>query len=169
MHNCVRCGRASASLEEINQGCPCGSKVFVFNKEAVQNSAEQEKKMEQAASSPAPQSPLQQYEMPAQPMPSASEEPKAAPQSPHAEKKEEAGGGKAPESYFARTTFTSEDVENIKILREGVFLVDIKALSNNPVVLKDEEGIYYVKLPFEDSGKIRGKPIGDGNGKNEGF
>src|SRR3989338_5790294 len=113
MHNCVRCGRAAASLEEINNGCPCGSKVFVFNKESVEN--------------------------------------------------KEGGSGKAPDSYFARTTFTSEDVENIKILREGVFLVDIKALSNNPVVLKDEEGVYYVKLPFENSVKINGKPIsGDG-------
>ena len=35
MHKCVRCGRAAASLQEINDGCQCGSKVFVFDKEVV--------------------------------------------------------------------------------------------------------------------------------------
>ncbi len=79
----------------------------------------------------------------------------------------EGGNVKAPDSYFARTTFTSEDVENIKILHEGVFLVDIKALSNNPVVLKDEEGVYYVKLPFENNGKFNSK-LRD-NEKNSGI
>jgi predicted nucleic acid-binding Zn-ribbon protein len=63
------------------------------------------------------------------------------------------GNGKAPSSYFARMTFTTEDVENIKIVTEGVFAVDVNALSKNPVVLKDEEGVYYVRLPFEQKKK----------------
>ncbi|GEM_PF-3339786 len=105
MHKCVRCGRIATTIDEINAGCPCGSKVFSFIRE------DGEKK-----------------------------------KSPEKEKK-------APYSYHARSTFTSEDVENIKVLTEGVFLVDINSLSKNPVVLKDEEGIYYVKLPFEQNGK----------------
>ncbi|VVC01654.1 Zn-ribbon containing protein [uncultured archaeon] len=181
MHNCVRCGRAAASLEEINNGCPCGSKVFVFNREAVEG----ERKQDEAPSGPA--SPQQQAAVqpsaPAQQAapagegeavsslqkPAASEKDsllfsvkKAAPSS---QGEKDDADGKAPESYFARATFTSEDVENIKIVREGVFLVDLKALYSNPVVLKDEEGVYYVKLPFEGSGKTGGKPLG-GEGKN---
>ena len=157
MHNCVRCGRAAASLEEIDNGCPCGSKVFVFNKESVE---------EKAAEGPPPktaQGPLQVPQAQEQPQQIMGEEKsKAAPIKESAAEKAESSG-KAPESYFARTTFTSEDVENIKIIKEGVFLVDIKALSENPVVLKDEEGVYYVKLPFENSVTINGKPIsGDG-------
>jgi predicted nucleic acid-binding Zn-ribbon protein len=163
MHNCVRCGRAAASLEEINNGCPCGSKVFVFNKEAVEESKQQETPSA-PASPPQEQVPIQPSTS-AQPMVPANNSAAAAVQSIQKEKKDEADG-KAPESYFARATFTSEDVENIKILREGVFLVDIKALSQSPVVLKDEEGVYYVKLPFEGSGKINGKALNGGNGKD---
>jgi predicted nucleic acid-binding Zn-ribbon protein len=116
MHNCVRCGKPAASLKEIQEGCPCGSKVFVFNR---QNSATEEKQ-------------------------------------------EKGGEGRVPESYFVRMNFSSEDVENIKILSEGVFLVDLKSLSKSPLVLKDQEGIYYVKLPVEaqlksNDGKKGGK------------
>ncbi len=180
MHNCVRCGRAAASLEEINDGCPCGSKVFVFNKEAVENSDDVAEKSEAAtdapsAAVPAPIPPPAPEKIggasPAAPMMESEKNHDAVrasqPSAAIANEKKEESIGKAPESYFARTTFTSEDVENIKILREGVFLVDIKALSNNPVVLKDEEGVYYVKLPFENSRKPNGKILG--GGKNEGF
>lgn len=125
MHKCVRCGRLAQSLEEINQGCDCGSKVFVFNKSSAE--AVQEEAVQQGM----PQSPA-----PVQ----------------LAEKKEESDG-KAPHSYFARMAFTTEDVENIKILTEGVFMVDVNALSKNPVVLKDEEGVYYVKIPLGNGKK----------------
>ncbi len=43
------------------------------------------------------------------------------------------------------------DLENIRQLRKGVYEVDFKGLSDgNPVVVKDEEGIYYVRLPFTE-------------------
>ena len=117
MHKCVRCKRTVASLEEINDGCTCGSKVFTFIREDGEEKTG--KNGETAGGSG-----------------TAGGESK------------EADAGKAPESYFARMTFTTEDVENIKVMTEGVFLVDVNALSKNPVVLKDEEGIYYVKIPF---------------------
>lgn len=180
MHNCVRCGRAAASLMEINDGCPCGSKVFVFNREAVEKPAEESEKTGAAAGAPSPAAPAPNPSQatektggasPAAPMADGEKNHDAAPApqifAKTAGEKKEESTGKAPESYFARTTFTSEDVENIKILREGVFLVDIKALSNSPVVLKDEEGVYYVKLPFENSRKLNGKIFG--GGKNEGI
>jgi predicted nucleic acid-binding Zn-ribbon protein len=128
MHKCVRCGRAATSLQEINNGCPCGSKVFVFNREAVaqvgiagepegikndESSLQVEVSQEKSGGNP------------------------------------EKVSGNAPESYFARMAFTDEDVENIKVVTEGVFSIDLLALSKNPVVLKDEEGVYYVRIPFE--------------------
>jgi predicted nucleic acid-binding Zn-ribbon protein len=73
------------------------------------------------------------------------------------EKKEE-HDGLQPQSSFARTTFTTEDVENIKIVAEGVFLLDVRALARAPVVLKDAEGVYYVKLPLEPDGNGRKPP-----------
>ena len=55
MHTCVRCGKQAGSIEEIHNGCPCGSKVFVFNKDAVQEQEAQPGQPEESApSSPAP-------------------------------------------------------------------------------------------------------------------
>ncbi|MEM4633719.1 MAG: Zn-ribbon containing protein [Candidatus Anstonellaceae archaeon] len=56
--------------------------------------------------------------------------------------------GKAPDSYFARAEFSSEDVENVKIVSQGVFCLNINGLWKNPLVVKDEDGVYYVKIPL---------------------
>jgi len=145
MHKCVRCGKQANSLKEIHEGCSCGSKAFVFHREAPAPS--EEKKAEPSAPE-------------AKPPQAASESGAPAEET-----------GKAPESSSARTTFSSEDVENIKIVSEGVFAVDVNALSKNPVVLKDEEGVYYVKIPFnpdrwdETAGKNNGTNL---SGKEKG-
>ncbi len=41
------------------------------------------------------------------------------------------------------------DVENIRIVQKGVYHIDIKSLLENPLVLKDEKGVYYIKLPSQ--------------------
>jgi predicted nucleic acid-binding Zn-ribbon protein len=158
LHTCVRCGREATSLEEIHNGCPCGAKVFVFNKDA-------EKEISQPAQVPAAQPEAK----------GTGSESQAGeivfPQQDGAKagngKNDEGNGadGKAPESSFARTTFSTEDVENIKIVSEGVFFVDVNALSKNPVVLKDEEGVYYVRLPLSQSVLDEGGGKSEGNGK----
>jgi len=170
LHKCVRCDRAAIIIQEINDGCPCGSKVFVFIRDdstasPLEKEAENEKSNQVSVESPklefsldangkkdAVDASQEGANGKAAPPPEAnapqSIEPAAS--SPSAEPN---GNGKAPSSYFARMTFTTEDVENIKIVTEGVFAVDVNALSKNPVVLKDEEGIYYVRLPFEQKKK----------------
>lgn len=127
MHKCVRCSKTASSIGEINAGCSCGSKAFVFTRDSKGGELKDE-----------------------DPLSSESQKTKPADVSSPAAEPE---NGKAPSSYFSRTTFTTEDVENIKIVTEGVFAVDLNALSKNPVVLKDEEGIYYVRLPFDQNGK----------------
>lgn len=163
MHKCAKCGREAASLEEIDAGCPCGSKVFTFDRQAVQ-AAENEASANgnglaagasggrQAAANGNGGNGSAQPDGNGKIAPDASGVGKDAPQD---------GDGKVPDSYFARTTFTDDDVENIKVLTQGVFLLDVNAISKNPVVLKDEDEIYYVKLPLEQK-KI---PEQEGNGK----
>lgn len=203
MHKCVRCGRIAVSLEEIDAGCPCGSKVFIFGKESapvqneqkgaaaktIPNIAEQPKEAEAAAEPVAPDAIKAKG---AQPAPGASDEigvqagnaaranhapaQAAGNDSEPPEGNSASGGGtapasgsaprlmqaertvvmesvepegKVPSSYYARASFTTEDVENIKVLTEGVFLIDVKSLSRDPMVLKDQEGVYYVKIPYE--------------------
>jgi len=166
MHKCVRCGRAAASLQEINDGCPCGSKVFVFDKGALSaNSIAGEETGEKGivslpgtkdVASPSGAGGV------ASPIEAKGG---AGDASVQMERKEESvknskEDGKAPESNFARMAFTHEDVENIKVVTQGVFSIDLNALSKNPVVLKDEEGVYYVRIPFEYRER-------EGNGKKK--
>ena len=161
MHKCSKCGRAATSLEEIDAGCPCGSKVFVFDRQIAQAGPSSpamggQPEIPQAAAG-AP-SPVQVALDAAQP-PSAGNEQTV-------EGKQE-GNGHAPDSYHARTTFTNDDIENIKVLTQGVFLLDVNAISKNPVVLKDEDEIYYVKLPLVQKKASAPVPPGEGNGKKE--
>ncbi len=39
------------------------------------------------------------------------------------------------------------EVENVRVLQNGIFEIDIDSLLKNPVVVKDSEGIYYLRLP----------------------
>jgi len=138
MHKCARCGREIQKLDDVNTGCPCGSKIFVFDKVVALSSSAKAIEMPPPADTQA-QAPVEM----------------------NVEKRAE---GHAPESYFARTTFTTEDVENIKIVSKGVFLVDVNALSKSPVVLKDDEGVYFVKIPIEQGGSWNA--LDEPNGKS---
>jgi len=144
--------------------------VFIFNKDAL---AASEDSLAQA--SPPPASVPQQSPASSSLMQQAITWEKTEVAKTDSKEGENPAQGKAPESYFARATFSTEDVENIKIVTEGVFCVDINALSKNPVVLKDEEGVYYVKIPFgqdkwdeEKGGDNREaqEKEGPGSGKN---
>ena len=176
MHNCAKCGRAASSLEEIDAGCPCGSKIFTFDRQsAVQAAADEEGNADPSPPAEGGARPLSAAGSPA-PMPSAADG-KAQPFPIQAAMGDSGGNGRAggkdapggaesgtaPESYHARVAFTGDDVENIKVLTQGVFLLDVNAISKNPVVLKDEDDIYYVKLPLEQ--KRAKPPQAEGNGK----
>ncbi|MFH1447677.1 MAG: Zn-ribbon containing protein [Candidatus Micrarchaeota archaeon] len=41
----------------------------------------------------------------------------------------------------------SLDVENVKVIKRGIFEIDVGSLAKNPVVVKDTEGVYYLRLP----------------------
>ncbi len=41
----------------------------------------------------------------------------------------------------------SLEVENVRVLENGIFEIDINSLTKNPVVVKDLEGVYYLRLP----------------------
>jgi len=169
MHKCSKCGRAASSLEEIDAGCPCGSKVFVFDRQiatavATMGEAEGNGKHGAMAAGAASEGngtgeagndswagirgnggngnpaaanagAASTFAVPETARGNAQETPKEQ-------------NGKVPSTYYARTSFTNDDIENIKVLTQGVFILDVNAISKNPVVLKDEDEIYYVKLPL---------------------
>jgi predicted nucleic acid-binding Zn-ribbon protein len=152
MHKCVRCGRAAISLEEIDAGCPCGSKVFVFGRaDAVPGEPEAVTFQREGNGNPAKGS-------------EAVQEQAGGIGTAESGGKPDGAETKAPDSYHARMSFSQEDVENVKVLTDGVFVLDVKGLSRDPMVLKDEDGIYYVKIPFEQKAP---KPNGKGGKKKE--
>ena len=150
MHKCSKCGHAASSLEEIDAGCPCGSKVFIFDRQIAQAVAAEGNGGLAAGDVEGPMAAGNggngsQAEA-GMDAPAAFAVPETA--KGKAQEMTEGQEGKVPESYFARTTFTDGDIENIKVLTQGVFILDVNAISKNPVVLKDEDEIYYVKLPL---------------------
>ncbi len=181
MHKCSKCGHAATSLEEIDAGCPCGSKVFVFDRQIAQAAAAEGNSDAAGAGSPGSTPGAGSIGAPGNGGAVAAGNggngtPAAAVVGavstfavPETSKDKTPGApeeqaGKVPESYFARTSFTTDDIENIKVLTQGVFLLDVNAISKNPVVLKDEDEIYYVKLPL-----VQKKPadVAPDNGKKE--
>jgi len=190
MHKCSKCGRAASSLEEIDAGCPCGSKVFVFDRQlanvvAASGGAEGNGGGNGAMAAGATSEgnsgagEAGNASWAGTPGNGGNGNPAAAnagaastfavPETArgNAQETQEGQDGKVPESYFARTSFTNDDIENIKVLTQGVFILDVNAISKNPVVLKDEDEIYYVKLPLiqKKAPAPDGENAGGGNEK----
>jgi len=168
MHKCSKCGRAATSLEEIDAGCPCGSKVFVFDRQIAQavSAVEGNGGAAGVPGNGAAAGNGGNGNPPSDGIGAASTFAVPGTAKDKVQETPEAQTGKVPESYFARTSFTNEDIENIKVLTQGVFLLDVNAISKNPVVLKDEDEIYYVKLPLVQ--KKPAAPEKEGNGGNNG-
>ena len=162
MHRCVKCNRIIESLDDYKDGCPCGSKIFVYlnqpggngggeelkvpkkearvekeeakpvaetapNSEAVQAGEKQaeEKKNENGAEFPAEPEEGWKFE-------ESLPEPEIAP---------------LPREENADKRTVILELENIRLVETGIYEIDVNSLSNNPVVVKDKDGVYYVKLP----------------------
>ncbi|PIT84906.1 hypothetical protein COU37_00070 [Candidatus Micrarchaeota archaeon CG10_big_fil_rev_8_21_14_0_10_45_29] len=209
MHICLKCGRAAQSVDEITEGCTCGSKVFVFKREAkpikanppatppakenhpaedkiqIAENAKKpaegmQKSPEEAPSEDKPASPLKHPENPVSkdslspasniyPPLAAKDEPKKAPSSVASailseEPIDDEPGYDYSEVWLSKGAKISaaepgSQVENIKQVRSGVFEVDLLGVKSGPLVVKDEDGVYYVRLPFSqpqlsDDGKL---------------
>jgi predicted nucleic acid-binding Zn-ribbon protein len=104
MHKCIRCGKPVSDLSQIEKGCGCGSKAFVFVRDARQQDEVDTRWIES----------------------------------------EVANVSKNGKSVVL-------EVENIKMLEKGVFEIDLNSLMKNPLVFKDVNGVYYVKLPVANT------------------
>ena len=53
--------------------------------------------------------------------------------------------------------------ENVNILERGIYKIDLEGAANNPLVIKDENGVYHIRIPNGN-----GKPKANGvlNGKH---
>ena len=117
----MRCGKIVSEIGQIEKGCGCGSKVFVFIRGTGKQAEVDTKWMES--------------EMEAR----RAELPGLAP-------------GAKPTAGISRNGKPIVlEVENIKMLEKGVFEIDLNSLMKDPLVLKDANGVYYVKLPISNT------------------
>lgn len=221
MHQCLKCGRMVQTVTEIEQGCPCGSKVFVFTRHGSaaappsasfsspapkpkltlmpflsKSASSTPSKPAVAPAAPATtssesvQSPVAKPSAQAQPTPNANAPPSASPlpvptpaaippapvtdsiitpapasaapsrvpnspavaSVPISEESEEDLDRPYSEVWLAKggkvQSLSPSEVENVRQLQKGVYEVNVRALTDGPIVLRDSEGVYYVRLPF---------------------
>lgn len=143
MHKCLKCNRIISDVAEIQNGCACGSKVFVFIKDMNPGQLDiidfkKEKCGEAKKEHPKPNGESHPPSGAKLPPPFVSEEGDG-----HEEVWLAKGGSVKP---------VGADVENIRQVATGVFELDVGSLSSGPLVVRDENGIYYVRLPFSQAG-----------------
>jgi predicted nucleic acid-binding Zn-ribbon protein len=130
----MRCGRTVETLEEMDSGCACGSKVFVYTKGNINDGETLRAGTPKEAGPPAAR---------------------------FAFGKSAANRSDLPEARAVTVPAASKqphivvlDIENVRMLEKGVFEVDLGALLTKPLVLKDDEEVYHVRLPLaKDSGE----------------
>lgn len=141
MHICLKCARVAKTVDEIENGCPCGSKVFVYKRDDMDS-----KKLEPIKSA---QNDERAHDC------KKIVEPEQSDEEPGHEYCEVwLSKGAQVEKLVSDADSKEPKIENIRQIRHGVFEVDLLGLKNGPLVIRDREGVYYVRLPFEQSDDI---------------
>ncbi|MFA5108866.1 MAG: Zn-ribbon containing protein [Candidatus Micrarchaeia archaeon] len=185
MHICLKCGRSAKSVEEIEEGCTCGSKVFVFKRDEVgpthlkpltcPNAQERNFAPEPSESDFSNEEKIGEVadELPPEKNESASceNDDSFAPSGVASailsdEPLDDEPGHDYCEVWLSKGAKISkiraegesveQAIENIRQVRRGIFEVDLLGLKEGPLVVRDQEGVYYVRLPFAhpELGKI---------------
>jgi len=139
MHICLKCTRIAKTVDEIENGCPCGSKVFVYKRDDL------ECKCLEPIKTPSP----------------STEEPEHSKAPIFEEEHDEEPGHEYNEVWLSKgaevSKITTDEetnepkIENVRQIKRGIFEVDLLGLKNGPLVIRDKEGVYYVRLPFEQN------------------
>jgi len=138
MHICLKCARVAKSVDEIENGCPCGSKVFVYKRDDLDS-----KRLE--------------------PIKSARFEEQRGKERKNDNLDEEPGykynevwlsKGAQVSKLVADSNSKDPKIENVRQIKRGVFEVDLLGLKSGPLVVRDSEGVYYVRLPFEQADEL---------------
>ncbi|MFN3909782.1 MAG: Zn-ribbon containing protein [Candidatus Anstonellaceae archaeon] len=154
MHICLKCKKVIKDINEIENGCSCGSKIFIYKKDLNQETNEtffldfpfSDKSDEQYI----PQSPNNLNQN------SKTQQSNSNSQSGFLEKDEEKELLEHHTIWLAKggiintfNLFGEEDIENIRQIKKGVFEVNLLSLNKGPIIIKDQDEVYYIRLPFE--------------------
>lgn len=140
-HKCIRCGKVFAdNSPQLLKGCECGSRVFIFLRD------------DQVSLKELVESGLE-----------LDEELKAVAAKKDVKEVDVSGLGWLEEEleFLTREKPVSIDleaVENLRILEQGSYEINIASLmKGEPLVVKSEKGVYYIKLPQPKKKEKQGK------------
>lgn len=138
MHICLKCARVAKTVDEIENGCPCGSKVFVYKRDEPECKRLEPIKPIQNGAPKCEKNGCAKHDSDDEPGHEYSEVwlSKGAKISDIAEEEDCEDSGEPK-------------IENIRQIKRGIFEVDLLGLKKGPLVVRDQEGVYYVRLPFE--------------------
>lgn len=127
-HKCVRCGRVLASNSpELLKGCGCGSRVFVF----LRDDQVTLKELEASGITP------------------TEEQKEKAPEE-GIDSKELAWLEEelSPLAVEKPVSIDYDAAENLRVLEQGSYELNVSSLMRgDPLVVKSEKGVYYIRLP----------------------
>ncbi|MFH1306717.1 MAG: Zn-ribbon containing protein [Candidatus Micrarchaeota archaeon] len=157
MHICLKCGRVAKTVEEIEEGCTCGSKVFVFKRDESQQKL---KPLKRAETKPSPAEAKSFSKKSSSIYPPLSKEKKEPPSPSGVASSIVSDDGEEPGHDYSEVWLSKgakisaspetpgSNIENIRQIKKGIFEVDLLGINSGPLVIRDSDGIYYVRLPF---------------------
>jgi predicted nucleic acid-binding Zn-ribbon protein len=177
MHRCLKCKKEYDNLDDIADGCSCGSKVFVFSngddKKQNQSLQEQQPVVPRASAhieNPPnlsytgsnikqkifpPLSTSLQDESDDIDIPTSVASALISDDSEHQEDPSQdyeevwlSKGGNITKIDKNNAKESGFDIENVYQSNKGIYEVDINGLKENPLVVKDSDGVYHIRLPF---------------------
>ncbi len=149
-HQCVRCNTIfESNSRELMTGCPCGSRVFLFLKTSTPR--ESSAPETQATETLKEITPEQATELNA-----TNAETHSITIETHAtrvpvEKEKKLAWLEQELAFLTKDktiSIDAESVENLRVIEKGCYELDVPSLmQGNPLVVKNDKGIYYIKLP----------------------
>jgi predicted nucleic acid-binding Zn-ribbon protein len=109
MHICIKCKKEYKDLKEIENGCICGSKIFIYKPD--------EENIKKATAS-------------------------------YYKTDHEEPNGKQKQKQELQIQLKEDSLEHIKQISTGIFEINLLNLKDDPLVIKDQNDIYYIRLPF---------------------
>lgn len=109
MHICIKCKKEYKDLKEIENGCICGSKIFIYKSD--------EENIKKTTAS-------------------------------YYKTDHEEPNGKQKQKQELQIQLKEDSLEHIKQISTGIFEINLLNLKDDPLVIKDQNDIYYIRLPF---------------------
>lgn len=179
MHKCLKCKKEFDNLDDIADGCSCGSKVFVFSngkkdveksspideqshvvpkgsarienpQELTNNGSNIKQKIYPPLSTPLEEGDEENVDIKATVASAIISDEEEEQQKVDEDYQEVwlSKGGKITQMDKGDVQDAGFEIENVHQTKKGIYELDINGIKENPLVVKDSDGVYHIRLPF---------------------